>query len=190
MSRSIVMIGLAVAIVVAGVIAWSNKSGNVGTVSASRDAGAPPIAVEHLEPVDAGTAFEFALASLDAALKFPQLMPEPDEDLTASRLPMSSPKMVRFGVIVVQYRGAQAAAPSTRSKDEASKLARSIAEAAKGDFKAQVSKGDSGSMEDAGLIPRGVLEPTVEYGLFTLRPGQVSDPIDTPRGFWIVRRIE
>jgi parvulin-like peptidyl-prolyl isomerase len=45
-------------------------------------------------------------------------------------------------------------------------------------------------MDDAGTIPRGVLEPTVEYALFTLKPGDVSDPIDTPRGFWIVRRIE
>jgi hypothetical protein len=108
----------------------------------------------------------------------------------AAMLPMGSPKMVRFGVILVQYRGAQAAPPSSRSKDEALALAQSIAEAARVDFKSQVSKGDPGSMEDAGRIPRGVLEPASEYALFTLAAGGVSDPVDTPRGYWIVKRIE
>jgi len=105
-------------------------------------------------------------------------------------LPSGSPKMVRFGVILVQYRGAQGAPASSRSKDQALELARSLAQAARTDFKAQVAKGDPGSMDDAGRIPRGVLEPPAEYALFTLSPGAVSDPVDTPRGFWIVKRIE
>lgn len=105
-------------------------------------------------------------------------------------LPSGSPKMVRFGVILVHYRGAQAAPPTARSKDEALALARTLAEAARVDFKAQVSKGDPGSMDDAGRIPRGVLEPATEYVLFTLGAGSVSDPLDTPRGFWIVKRLE
>jgi parvulin-like peptidyl-prolyl isomerase len=98
--------------------------------------------------------------------------------------------MVRFGVILVQYRGAQGAPVSARPKDEALSMAKSLADAAKVDFKAQVAKGDPGSMEDAGKIPRGVLEPASEYALFTMSPGTTSSPIDTPRGFWIVRRIE
>jgi len=105
-------------------------------------------------------------------------------------LPSGTPKTVRFGVILVQYRGAQQAPGITRSKEEALTLARSLAESAKTDFKAQVAKGDPGSMDDAGRIPRGVLEPPAEFALFTLSPGSVSDPIDTPRGFWIVKRIE
>ena len=35
-----------------------------------------------------------------------------------------------------------------------------------------------------------MLELGVEYALFTLAPGQVSEPVDTPRGFWIMKRIE
>jgi parvulin-like peptidyl-prolyl isomerase len=97
---------------------------------------------------------------------------------------------VRFGVILVQYRGAELAPPHARSKQEALMLARTLAEAANTDFKTQVHRGDPGSMEDAGRIPRGVLEPSVEYALFMLARGGVSEPIDTPRGFWIVRRIE
>ena len=105
-------------------------------------------------------------------------------------LPSGSPKMVRFGVILVLYRGAQGAPASSRSKEDALVLARSIAEGAKTDFKGQLSRGDSGSMDDAGRIPRGVLEPAIEYVLFTMPSGTVSDPIDTPRGFWIVKRID
>jgi hypothetical protein len=105
-------------------------------------------------------------------------------------LPPGTPKMVRFGVIVIQYRGAEGAPPSARSRDDALVLARSIADAAHTDFKAQVSRGDPGSMEDAGRIPRGVLEPASEYALFTLAGGGVSDPVDTPRGYWIIKRIE
>lgn len=125
---------------------------------------------------DAGTTLAATLTASDAE--------------AAAPLPTGSPKMVRFGVILVQYRGAQLAPASARPKDEALSLARSIAEAARTDFKSQVSKGDPGSMEDAGRIPRGVLEPAAEYALFTMAPGGVSDPVETPRGFWIVKRIE
>jgi hypothetical protein len=108
----------------------------------------------------------------------------------AALLPSGSPKMVRFGVILVQYRGAEGSTITSRSKDEALVYARSIAQAARSDFKSQVLKGDPGSMEDAGRIPRGVLEPAAEYVLFTLAQGNVSEPLDTPRGYWIVKRIE
>ncbi len=115
---------------------------------------------------------------------------EPKNEDPGAGLPSGSPKTVRFGVILVQYRGAELAPPNARPKAEAIVLSRTLAENASADFKAQVQLGDPGSMEDAGRIPRGVLEPAVEYALFMLPKGGVSDPIDTPRGFWIVRRIE
>ena len=45
-------------------------------------------------------------------------------------------------------------------------------------------------MENAGRMPRGMLEPAPEFVLFSLPKDGVSDPVDTPRGYWIVRRIE
>ncbi|WP_437590784.1 peptidyl-prolyl cis-trans isomerase [Sorangium sp. So ce1000] len=105
-------------------------------------------------------------------------------------LPGEAPKKVRFGVVLVQYRGAQGAALTARPKDAALALARELAEVAKTDFKAAVDKGDKGSTDDLGYIPRGVLEPAPEYELFSLPKGGVSGPVDTPRGFWIARRIE
>lgn len=105
-------------------------------------------------------------------------------------LPAKAPRSVRFGVVLVAYDGAQGAAPNARTKREALDLARKLAVDAASDFHAAVVRGDSGSIDDAGRMPRGVLEPAPEYVLFTMKPGSVSEPIDTPRGFWVVKRIE
>ncbi|MCK6587617.1 MAG: peptidyl-prolyl cis-trans isomerase [Polyangiaceae bacterium] len=101
-----------------------------------------------------------------------------------------APKSVVFGVILIQYKGAQGALPTARPKEEALALAKTLAAEAAQDFKAALQKGDKGSMENAGRIPRGVLEPAPEYVLFSLEKGGVSEPVDTPRGFWIVHRVE
>ncbi len=101
-----------------------------------------------------------------------------------------TPKTVTFGVILVEYRGAQGAKPNTRTRDEALELAKQLAADAKQDFKAAVAKGDPGSKENLGKISRGFLEPAPEYTLFSLAKDAVSDPVETPRGFWIIKRIE
>ncbi|MFO0589858.1 MAG: peptidylprolyl isomerase [Polyangiaceae bacterium] len=101
-----------------------------------------------------------------------------------------APKTVTFGVILVTYKGAQGAPPNARSRDEALTIAKQLAEKAKTDFKAAVADGDKGSMENAGRMPRGMLEPAPEGVLFNLAKGAVSDPVETPRGFWIMQRIE
>lgn len=105
-------------------------------------------------------------------------------------LAAEAPKQVTFGVILVTYRGSQAAPPTARSRDEALVLAKQLAEEARTDFKAAVAKGDKGSMENAGRMPRGMLEAAPEFVLFSLPKGGVSDPVETPRGFWILQRIE
>ena len=101
-----------------------------------------------------------------------------------------SPKSVVFGVVLVQYAGAQGAPPGTRSHEEARALAGTLAELAKEDFGAAVDKGDPGSTKNAGRMFRGVLEPAPEFVLFSLDEDAVSEPVDTPRGFWIVKRVD
>jgi hypothetical protein len=170
------------AIVAVGALVWrgtvyrpgrSETGPDGGTLSSSRtarDAGA--------SPGDLGSAIARDASAWDL----------PDAATTV--LPAGSPKIVRFGVVLVTYRGAEGAPATARPKDEALRLVRTIAEAAQADFRGAVTKGDPGSMDDAGRMPRGVLEPPVEYVLFTLRTGQVSEPVDTPRGYWILRRID
>jgi len=106
-------------------------------------------------------------------------------------LPASAPARVGFGAVLFAYRGAQGAPADARSKEEAKKKATEVIEVAQKDFAAAVGKGDRGSTTDAGRLPRGVIEPPIEYVLFTLEKGKVyPEPVDTPRGYWIVRRNE
>lgn len=104
-------------------------------------------------------------------------------------LPKGAPKVVRFGVILVKYRGAQLAPLGSASRDDALARAQELAKRARDDFAAAVKLGDPGSAIDIGTVRRGILEPAIEYALFTLPTGWVSDVIDTPRGFWVIRRI-
>lgn len=101
-----------------------------------------------------------------------------------------TPKAVRFGVVLVAYAGAEDAPRSARTKHDALELAQRLAAQAKTDFHAAVRRGDEGSADDVGSMRRGVLEPAPEYVLFSLPQGGVSDPIDTPRGYWIIKRNE
>jgi hypothetical protein len=142
----------------------------------SPDAG---LRVEASAPKDAGSPLAQAAPSFDT---LPNGTPVPE-------LPESAPKEVSFGVVLFQYEGAELAQAGTRTKPEALKLARETVQLAQTDFGEAVKRGDRGSTDDAGSLPRGVLEPGPEYVLFTLAAGAVyPEPIDTPRGYWVVRR--
>jgi hypothetical protein len=109
-------------------------------------------------------------------------------------LPMTVPRQVRFGVVLVSYTGAQPSAggghPSTRAKTDARALADKLVATAQQDFHAAVQQGDGGSSDDVGRVKLGILEPAPEYVLFTLPVDGVGGPIDTPRGYWIIKRLE
>lgn len=175
-------IGLGVAFLLmvgAATFAWqraaSTQAGGAGPVTSVQ---APP----------APSAEVVALPVVPAGVEVPSLQPTPTAPEAV--LGDSAPREVRFGVVLLQYRGAEGASGTARSKAAAETLARELATAAKTDFSAAVARGDAGSVADAGRIPRGVLEQSVEVALFSLKPGETAGPVDTPRGFWIVRRME
>jgi hypothetical protein len=109
-------------------------------------------------------------------------------------LPMNAPRQVRFGVVLVSYEGAQpsptSSRVSSRSKADARVLAEKLLGTAQQDFHGAVQQGDAGSSDDVGRVKLGILEAAPEYVLFTLPIDGVGGPIDTPRGFWIVKRLE
>ncbi|MFO0614758.1 MAG: peptidylprolyl isomerase [Polyangiaceae bacterium] len=109
---------------------------------------------------------------------------------SAPQLDDGAPKNVRFGAVLVEYRGAETASRTTRTRDEALEIAKKLAADAHEDFAAAVKAGDKGSGEDFGSVPRGVFEPAPEYVLFNLKPGEVSEPVDSPRGFYVFKRID
>ncbi len=125
-----------------------------------------------------------------SVLPFPSALASPTPSASMRKLPTSAPKTLHFGVVLVQYRGAQFAPDQAPYKPDALQRARQLAEVAKRDFKAAVAQGDPGSVEDAGRLGRNILEPAAEVELFSLAPGGVSDPVDTPRGYWIARRLD
>lgn len=134
-------------------------------------------------------------ADLDAGVTGDPMVTEGFENFPdggkVPELPASAPARVGFGAVIFSYRGAQNAASDARTKEEARKKAAETIELAQKDFAAAVAKGDKGSTTDAGRLPRGVIEPPIEYVLFTLEKGKVHlEPIDTPRGYWVVRRNE
>jgi hypothetical protein len=138
-----------------------------------------------------GDVLDAAVASADGALllaDLPEL--EPLTDGGPSALPSTAPRQVHVGVVLVTYQGAQGAPPNARPKADASELANRLAADAKSDFHGAVQRGDNGSSDDVGKLPRGILEGATEYAVFSLAPGAVSDVLDTPRGFWIVKRID
>jgi hypothetical protein len=105
-------------------------------------------------------------------------------------LPADAPQSVRIGVIQFSYRGAEQAPPGAPSRDVALDRARAALPSAREDFTKAVSLGDAASGADLGSGPRGVLESDLEYVVFSLAPGEVApEPIDTPRGYWVVRRV-
>jgi hypothetical protein len=109
-------------------------------------------------------------------------------------LPLNAPRQVRFGVILVSHASAQPSpgpgrTPS-RSRAEARSLAEKLMATAQQDFHAAVAQGDPGSADDVGRVKLGVLEPAPEYVLFTLPVDGVGGPVETPRGYWIVKRLE
>jgi parvulin-like peptidyl-prolyl isomerase len=61
---------------------------------------------------------------------------------------------------------------------------------ARADFHQAVGKGDTGSGDDLGRFPRGILDPNVEAVVFSLGQNDVSEVVETPRGYWIVKRLD
>jgi hypothetical protein len=122
-------------------------------------------------------------AEMGAGWRLPDGRPVPP-------LPPNSPRQVRLGIVLMTFAGTQGAPPGARSKSEALGLAQKLATDAKTDFHAAVVRGDGGSTDDVGHIPRGVLELGTEYVAFTMAVGSVSDPLETPRGYWIIKRLD
>ena len=110
--------------------------------------------------------------------------------LDAGAMPSGAPRSVRLGVVLVQFAGAEGAPSSARAKPDALKHALELAEQARTDWKGAVKAGDSGSSDDIGRIPRGVLDHSTELVVFSLEKDGISEPLETPKGYWIVRRVE
>ena len=192
----------AAGLAVVGLLAWmtSQQLGASPKIRADVDGGAPIAsgAATAAAP-DAGTAnagsvtetssdggvHAMALGDADGGLSLTALLGD-----GGNAMPSGAPRSVRIGLVLVQYAGAEGASSAARAKPDALKHAQGVVENARADFKAAVKAGDTGSSEDIGRMPRGVLDPRVEVAIFSLAAGEISEPLETPKGYWIVKRIE
>ncbi len=108
----------------------------------------------------------------------------------AGALGATAPRSVRVGVVLVAWQGAEGAKPAALPRADALAKASRLAGLARTDWNGAVKEGDPESSLDIGRIPRRVLDPRTEIAVFNLAPGEVSEPLETPRGYWIVKRIE
>jgi len=102
--------------------------------------------------------------------------------------------------ILISFTGAEEGTPrKERSKREAQELARKLAKEAKAkgaDFAAlaRENSDDAHTADKGGQLPRfarGMMPFwRFERAAFALRPGQISDPVETPLGFHIILRNE
>jgi hypothetical protein len=189
--RVTMLVGLAFVALVAWFLAH-NLHGPQARVGL--DAGAPAPAASEARTIDAAPPepVPAQVAEPDLGVVGPgSLLPDGGR---VPPLPQDAPRQVRFGVVLVSYSTAQAGPPGMplvhRSRADAAALAARLLTTASTDFHAAVAQGDPGSADDVGKVDKHVLEPAPEYVLFTLAPGAVGGPIDTPRGFWIVKRLE
>jgi hypothetical protein len=153
----------------------SASASAANVVAESAPAPAPSGATNDAAPVNVTGGKDYAL--------MPDGKPVPE-------LPATAPRSCGFGAILFTYEGAQFAPRHARAKTEAYTLAKNLLDEATQNFVDAVKKGDPGSLADAGSIGRGILERSVEYRLFTLEKGQVHpEPIETPRGYWVLKRL-
>ena len=180
------VLGTAVAVTMASAPGIVRVPNEAGAKDAAADGAASDAGELVISTLTAGGSVEDSGPSLFLGDQRPDL----PSDSGAGALGDRAPRQVRWGVVLIQFAGCQGASPTARSRKDAQDLAQKLAEEAKKEFHEAVRHGDSGSADDAGRMPRGVLEPAVEYALFSLPVGGVSDVVETPRGFYVMRRSE
>ena len=126
----------------------------------------------------------------------PQAAPTPSATASAQDKPADKPESVAAQHVLVAYKGAKNA-PATvkRSKEEAKKRAEEVATKAKAgeDFTALVKEysDDAATLDRLGSVGKfkadGMVKPFSDAA-FALKVDGVSDPVETPFGFHVIKR--
>jgi peptidyl-prolyl cis-trans isomerase SurA len=136
--------------------------------------------------------------------------PSPTEDLPPTdslvpdpartpKAPEAAPDQVSVRHILCTYRGAKNALKKIElNRDEARIRAEHILELARAkgqdfaELTRKYSEDATTSLDggDLGTVGRGQLHPDLEQAAFGLGPGQVSEVVESPRGFHILQRTE
>lgn len=177
-------------IVLVGWMTFESESARPSPKASSGDAAAPASAAPAARPppAEADASTPSVAPDLDAGLFLPTLsLGDAQAEMV---MPSGAPRSVKIGVVLVSFAGAEGAPTNARSKNDAQAIAERLGADARSDFHHAVTGGDPGSADDIGRLPRGVLDPRTEIAVFGLASGEVSNVLETPRGYWIVKRID
>jgi PPIC-type PPIASE domain len=123
----------------------------------------------------------------------------PSPEAPAAPTPPPPPEpTVAASHVLIQYKGSLRAGPNiTRTKDEAKKLAAEVqAKAKKGQEFAGLAKqysDEPGAKERAGNLgkfTRSTMVKPFADAAFALKPGDISDIVETDFGFHVIKRTE
>lgn len=125
-----------------------------------------------------------------AAAPQPEAAPAPPKPADEERIGASH--------VLIQYKGSLRAAPTvTRTKEEAKKLAADVAaKAKKGQDFAGLAKqysDEPGAKDRAGALgkfAKGNMVKPFSDAAFALKPGDISDVVETDFGFHVIKRTE
>lgn len=176
--------GGAIVVFIAG---WMTSSLFQGSKKAQRDCAEEVAAATTTAIADAASEAASGAVIEDAGAPLEEADADAGDWLT---LPKDAPRSVRLGVVLVEFAGAEGASKAAPAKSDAAARAAALLETARTSFSEAVRKGDPGSADDIGRIPRGVLDPSTEATVFRLKTADVSGVLETPRGYWIVKRID
>ena len=126
--------------------------------------------------------------------------PAKQAEAAPSPAPSAPAEEERIGAshVLIQYKGSMRASPEIkRSKDEAKKLAAEVmAKAKKGADFADLAKqysDEPGAKQRAGTLGKfgkgNMVKPFADAA-FALKPGQISDVVETDFGFHVIKRTE
>jgi len=138
----------------------------------------------------------------------PPPQPEPVAEQPADSAPTPPPaptpaptaeeQKVAASHVLIQYKGSMRAAPTvTRSKEEAKKLASDVMlKAKKGQDFAALAKqysDEPGAKDRAGALGKfgkGQMVKPFADAAFALKPGEISNVVETDFGFHVIKRTE
>ena len=143
-------------------------------------------------------AVSVAASAATSAAPSPVPSPSPSPSAAASAAPAAPVDAIIAQHVLVAYKGAKRAPKGvTRSKSEAKARAQEVvAKVRAGTPFEEVVKqysDDAGSVDRMGSLGkfrRDAMDPAFSAAAFALRPGEVSEPVETPFGFHVIKRTQ